>query len=90
MAAGDKFLFEVARQGIHSGLVSPADIGYRQRVLADCIAQPGVIRDLYDVAVAAITAETAGPRLDLPGLAGHPRAPVPPGACGSTWTCSAG
>jgi hypothetical protein len=57
MAAGDTFLFEVARQGIHSGLTSPADITYRQRVLADCIAQPGVIRDLYDVAVAAITAE---------------------------------
>lgn len=57
MAAGDKFLFEVARQGIHSGLVSPGDIVYRQQVLADCIAHPGVIRDLYDAAVAAITAE---------------------------------
>jgi len=57
MAAGDKFLFAVARQGIHSGLVSPGDITYRQRVLADCVAQPGVIRDLYDVAIAAITAE---------------------------------
>jgi hypothetical protein len=57
MAAGDKFLFEVARQGIHSGLVSLADIAYRQQVLADCIAQPDVIRDLYDVALAAITAE---------------------------------
>ncbi len=57
MAAGEKFLFEMARQGLHSGLTSPADITYRQRVLADCIAQPGVIRDLYDVAVAAITAE---------------------------------
>jgi hypothetical protein len=57
MAAGDKFLFEVARQGIHSGIVSPDDITYRQRVLADCIAQPGVVRDLYDVAMAAITAE---------------------------------
>jgi MutS domain V len=57
MAADDKFLFEVARQGIHSGLASPDEVVYRQRILADCIAQPGVIRDLYDVAVAAITAE---------------------------------
>jgi hypothetical protein len=57
MAAGDKFLLEVARQAIHSGPVSPDDIGYRQQVLADCIAQPGVIRDLYDVALAAVTAE---------------------------------
>ena len=30
---------------------------YRQHVLADCVAQPGVVRDLYDVAVAAITGE---------------------------------
>ena len=57
MAADDKFLFETARQGIHSGLVSPADITYRQHILADCIAQPEVVRDLYDVAVEAITAE---------------------------------
>jgi len=57
MAADDKFLFEAARQGIHSCLVRPGDITYRQRILADCIAQPGVIRDLYDLAVAAITAE---------------------------------
>ena len=57
MAAGDKFLYEVARQGLHSGLTSLADITYRQHVLADCIAQPGVIRDLYNVAVAAIIAE---------------------------------
>ena len=57
MAAGDKFLFEVARHAIHSGLVSAADIAYRQQVLADAIAWPGVIRDLYDVALAVITAE---------------------------------
>lgn len=57
MATDDKFLYEVARQGLHSGLVSQDDITYRQRVLADCVAQPGVIRDLYDVAVAAIIAE---------------------------------
>ena len=57
MAAGDKFLFEVARHAIHSGLVSAADIAYRQQVLADAIAQPDVIRDLYDVALAAVTAE---------------------------------
>ena len=57
MADGDKFLFDVARQGIHSRLADPAEIAYRQHVLADCIGQPGVVRDLYDVAVAAITGE---------------------------------
>ena len=57
MADGDKFLFDVARQGIHSRLTDPAEIEYRQHVLADCIAQPGVVRDVYDVAVAAIAGE---------------------------------
>jgi hypothetical protein len=57
MADGDKFLFDVARQGIHSRLTDPAEIEYRQRVLADCIAQPGVVRDVYDVAVAAMAGE---------------------------------
>jgi MutS domain V len=57
MADGDKFLFDVARQGIHSRLTDPAEIEYRQHVLADCIAQPGVARDVYDVAAAAIAGE---------------------------------
>jgi hypothetical protein len=57
MADGDKFLSDVARQGIHSRLTDPAEIEYRQHVLADCIAQPGVVRDVYDVAVAAIAGE---------------------------------
>jgi MutS domain V len=57
MADGDQFLFHVARWGIHSGLTSPAEIIYRQHVLADCIGQPGAVRDLYGAAVAALTEE---------------------------------
>ena len=38
-------------------MTDPAEIVYRQHVLADCIGQPGVVRDLYDVAVAAIAGE---------------------------------
>ena len=57
MADGDKFLFDVARLGIHSCLTSPAEIAYRQHALADCIGQPDVVRDLYDVAIAALTGE---------------------------------
>jgi MutS domain V len=57
MAAGDKFLFDVARQGMHSGLTSPAEITYRQHVLADCVAQPGAVRELYDLAVEGVNAE---------------------------------
>ena len=57
MAGGDKFLYTVARQGLHTVLTSPAEITYRQHVLADCVAHPGVIRDLYDLAVAGVGAE---------------------------------
>jgi hypothetical protein len=57
MADGDKFLLAIARQGLHSGLGSPAEITYRQHVLADCVAQPGVVRELYDLAVDAAEAE---------------------------------
>jgi hypothetical protein len=57
MADGDQFLYAVARCGIHSCLASPAEIVYRQHVLADCIARPGVVRDLYQVALAAVAGE---------------------------------
>ena len=57
MAGEDKFLFDVARLGLHSGLTGPEEITYRQHVLADCIAQSDVVRDLYGVAIEALTAE---------------------------------
>jgi hypothetical protein len=57
MAAGDKFLHEIARHGLQASLASPAEVVYRQHVLADCVAQPGAVRDLYDLAVEAIDAE---------------------------------
>jgi hypothetical protein len=57
MAAGDQFLHAVARRAILSSLTEPAEIIYRQRVLADCLAQPLVIRDIYGVAVDAVARE---------------------------------
>jgi len=57
MADGDQFLSAVAKWGVHSGLASPPEIVYRQHVLADCIDQPRVVRDLYELAVAALTEE---------------------------------
>jgi hypothetical protein len=57
MADGDKFLFGIARSGLHSGLADPAQITYRQRALADCATQPGVVRELYDLAVEAVDAD---------------------------------
>jgi hypothetical protein len=54
MAAGDAFLFDVSRKVLLACLTDPQAIGYRQRVLADCLAQPDVIRAMYAVAVAAL------------------------------------
>lgn len=57
MAAGDKYLHEIARHGLHASLANPSEVVYRQHVLADCVAQPSAVRDLYDLAVEAIEAE---------------------------------
>ena len=54
MAAGDKFLIGVAQKVLLTSLRDPEAIRYRQRVLADCLAQPGVIREMYDIAVGAL------------------------------------
>jgi DNA mismatch repair ATPase MutS len=54
MAAGDKFLSEVSTKVLLASLDDPDAIRYRQRVLADCLAQPQVIRQMYAVAVGAL------------------------------------
>ncbi|MGH3198551.1 MAG: MutS-related protein [Streptosporangiaceae bacterium] len=57
MAAGDEFLFEVAKRGVLSSLGDPDAVGYRQRVLADCLEQPETVRQLYEVAIDALENE---------------------------------
>lgn len=57
MAAGDEFLRGVARRAVLSSLADPDAIVYRQQVLADAIAQPDVVREIYDLAVTAIMNE---------------------------------
>jgi MutS domain V len=54
MAAGDKFLFDVCVKVVLASLTDPEEIRYRQRVLADCIAEPQVIREMYGIAVGAL------------------------------------
>jgi DNA mismatch repair ATPase MutS len=54
MAAGDKFLLEVSRRVMLASLTDPDAIRYRQHILADCIAQPQIIRQMYGIAVGAI------------------------------------
>jgi DNA mismatch repair ATPase MutS len=57
MALGDRFLFDVAQKAIFSSLKDPKEIVYRQRVLSDCVAQPAVAREIYDIAVEAVDGE---------------------------------
>jgi MutS domain V len=54
MAAGDKFLIDVSAKVLLASLHDPEAIRFRQRVLADCLAQPEVIREMYAVAVGAL------------------------------------
>jgi hypothetical protein len=57
MGGGDPFLHHMARQAVLTPLGSPAEIVYRQHVLADCIAQPAVVRDLYQVAITTLAGD---------------------------------
>jgi DNA mismatch repair ATPase MutS len=57
MAAGDQFLLDVALKAVLASLTDPEAIAYRQHVLADCLAQPSVVREIYDIAVEAVVRE---------------------------------
>jgi MutS domain V len=54
MAAGDEFLFETAKRVVLSGLIDPDAITYRQQILADCLEQRHIVRQLYDLALQAL------------------------------------
>jgi DNA mismatch repair ATPase MutS len=58
MALDDKFLFEVVKPAVLSGLNNDLDtILYRQDVLKDCLKNPLVIKNVYDIAGESIEAE---------------------------------
>ncbi len=58
MALSDKFLFEVAKIAVLSGLDNDlGTIQYRQNILKDCLKNPAVIREMYDIAVESIENE---------------------------------
>ncbi len=57
MAGGDPFLRETAEQVLLLGLDEPSEIVYRQAVVADCLAAPTVVRELYDLAVDILDGE---------------------------------
>ncbi len=57
MAGGDPFLLEVARRVILTSLHKPEAIVYRQRILADCLDRPAIVREMYAIAVEALQRE---------------------------------
>jgi DNA mismatch repair ATPase MutS len=55
MAGDDEFVFDVARKAMFLGLENDvATILYRQEVVKDCLENPLVVRELYNLAVEAI------------------------------------
>jgi len=57
MSGGDPYLRDVAQRVLLGGLEETAAIRYRQSILADCIAQPEIVRRMYAIAVSAIEGE---------------------------------
>jgi hypothetical protein len=54
MAGGDSFLREVTRKAVLGSLLDLDVIGYRQEILKDCLKNPQVIRDLYQIPLVSI------------------------------------
>jgi DNA mismatch repair ATPase MutS len=54
MAGGDEFLYDISARVLLASLTDPAAIRYRQQILADCIAEPDIIRNIYAIAVGAL------------------------------------
>lgn len=57
MAAGDEFLFEMAKRGTLSSLSDPDSIVYRQHVLDDCLEHSETVREIYALALEALESE---------------------------------
>jgi hypothetical protein len=58
MSLGDPFLLDVATSVVLASLDDPGAIRYRQGVLADCLARPDVVREMYLAIVGAIEEAT--------------------------------
>jgi DNA mismatch repair ATPase MutS len=54
MAADDKFRYDLSGKVLLACLPDPEAIRYRQQVLADCIALPAVVREMYAIAAGAL------------------------------------
>lgn len=57
MAAGDKFLHEVAQKAVLLSVTDVQTIIYRQHILQDCLANPTIIRQIYDICLECLQNE---------------------------------
>ena len=57
MSQGDRYLDELVRRVVPAPLGTVEAIRYRQSTVTDALAAPGVVRELYAIAVDAIEAE---------------------------------
>jgi DNA mismatch repair ATPase MutS len=60
MALGDNFLFEGAKVTLLSGVTDLDTILYRQSAFSDCLKNPQIIRDIYQLAMEAIEGARKG------------------------------
>jgi hypothetical protein len=68
MTGDDEFLLKVARKALLAGLrIDVATILYRQDVVKDCVQNPAVVRELYNLTLEAIE----GTRKHAWGLSSH-------------------
>jgi len=54
MALGDKFLFDIVKKVLLSGLGDLDAIRYRQNILKDCLKNPSIVRDIYQIPIDSI------------------------------------
>ena len=55
MSGGDKFVLSVVSRVMLASLTDPGAIRYRQEVLRECIEQPEIIREIYDLVIETLS-----------------------------------
>ncbi len=54
MSCKDDFLFEISKKTILCSLKSEEEVLYRQEILKDCLKNPNIIKDIYNLTIKAI------------------------------------
>ena len=57
MAAGDEFLFDVAKVAVFSSVTDLDTILYRQHILSDCLKNADLVRSIYQITIEGIKSE---------------------------------